>query len=450
MVRIIINEADMDGTTALIAAAAGGHTECARLLMNHGANKDAADNRGLTALMAAASNGRSDCVRLLTEFGADKEAVHSNGTTALFYAARDGHTDCVCLLVHCGANPNTRIARSGFTALMGAARNGHKEIVRMLIISGADTEATDLYGTTALSKAISQNNIDCVRLLAEAGGTGQNSASDSRSAALIECARHGRIDFLRLLLDAGIDKNSKDVRGCSALSNAAASGYTNCARLLLDSGADMDSEYNEGITALANAVRYSHAGIARMLITRGANKGLYLGFHAGALYPSNTEIVELIASSASAHFDEMDMKTRSRFMGRSCYNCFETKAIMQKCGSCVRTRYCCKECQLAHWPEHKVTCDRRGKAAFSPARDEFDAVAQSYQSPRSLSDSNASPTLPVVQDTCNFCHAKKAHGAERLRQCARCRDVSYCSEICQRGDWSAHKKACAKPARRGE
>ena len=45
--------------TALHAAAAGGDDECVDLLLKAGADVDAADARGATALLAAAAGGHS-------------------------------------------------------------------------------------------------------------------------------------------------------------------------------------------------------------------------------------------------------------------------------------------------------------------------------------------------------------------------------------------------------
>ena len=41
-------------------------------------------------------------------------------------------------------------------------------------------------------------------------------------------------------------------------------------------------------------------------------------------------------------------------------------------------------------------------------------------------------------DTCASCAAS----ARSLKQCARCRTVSYCSTTCQRAHWKSHKPSC--------
>ncbi|OCH85949.1 hypothetical protein OBBRIDRAFT_762123 [Obba rivulosa] len=39
-----------------------------------------------------------------------------------------------------------------------------------------------------------------------------------------------------------------------------------------------------------------------------------------------------------------------------CSWCKNPSAVLRKCGSCGKTRYCDAACQKAHWGEHKVTC----------------------------------------------------------------------------------------------
>jgi len=45
--------------------------------------------------------------------------------------------------------------------------------------------------------------------------------------------------------------------------------------------------------------------------------------------------------------------------------------------------------------------------------------------------------------SCAQCGAAPAAGA-KLRFCARCTTVPYCTVECQRADWAAHKLICAR------
>jgi ankyrin repeat protein len=61
---------------------------------------------GDTALMWAAAAGHVDVVRLLIEAGADVRAVDDEGVTALHLARANGHTEVAAALLAAGADPN--------------------------------------------------------------------------------------------------------------------------------------------------------------------------------------------------------------------------------------------------------------------------------------------------------------------------------------------------------
>ena len=61
--------------------------EIVRLLLDAGANVDAANKHGDTALILAACNGRMEIVRLLLDAGANVDAANTKGGTALTLAA---------------------------------------------------------------------------------------------------------------------------------------------------------------------------------------------------------------------------------------------------------------------------------------------------------------------------------------------------------------------------
>ena len=59
------------------------HLEVVRLLLEAGADHNAAEANETTALMAAAFNGHLKVVRLLLEAGADQNAATQDGTTVV-------------------------------------------------------------------------------------------------------------------------------------------------------------------------------------------------------------------------------------------------------------------------------------------------------------------------------------------------------------------------------
>jgi hypothetical protein len=49
--------------------------------------------------------------------------------------------------------------------------------------------------------------------------------------------------------------------------------------------------------------------------------------------------------------------------GKICGGCGATSAKLLKCRTCKTVRYCSKECQLKHWPRHRVGCAEAEEAA---------------------------------------------------------------------------------------
>lgn len=376
----------------LMRAAGRGHVNCVRLLLGAGANKEAKDKQRFTALMCAAAGGHADCVQLLMDCGASKEVHAERGVTALMCAAGAGQTDCVRLLMDGGADMEKR-AQNGWTALCFSSASGHTDCARFLINRGANMEVKGDHGSTALFLASEAGHADCVRLLIDRGADKQAKAKGGLTL-LMMAAVEGSIDSVRLLLDGGVNKEIKGLRG---------------------------------ETALDLALKFGKKGVAH-----------------------------LISSYSGDAFDgdmaQMDQKRRAAFMGRACYNCFKTQSKLQKCSLCKMAQYCTKECQQSNWPLHKTKCDRGGvsnrPAAASQRRaDGISACFADSSVPHVQPHVNILASESAVK-ACHFCAKSQAHVADRLKICDRCRSVSYCSVECQRSDWSAHKKECAKPAKR--
>src|SRR5262245_4034745 len=111
-----VNAADENGTPALMHAGVYARLESVALLIDRGANVNAANGFGSTALMWAAP--RTPIVRLLLARGADVTAKASDGTTALLVAARVGNVESMRLMVAAGADLGSHAAR---TSLLTAA-----------------------------------------------------------------------------------------------------------------------------------------------------------------------------------------------------------------------------------------------------------------------------------------------------------------------------------------
>ena len=74
--------------TPLHSAAAGGHAELVKLLLEHGADPNALQAGGFTPLHAAAQNGDVETIGALLFHGADADVKSAEGKTPLHYAMK--------------------------------------------------------------------------------------------------------------------------------------------------------------------------------------------------------------------------------------------------------------------------------------------------------------------------------------------------------------------------
>ncbi|CAE7566545.1 mask, partial [Symbiodinium pilosum] len=91
---------------------------------------------------------------------------------------------------------------------------------------------------------------------------------------LCESCLKGDLNIVRLLLEAGANKNATDPENRTALMLAAETGHLEITRLLLEAGADKDLKTALCTTALMVAAQKGHVEIARLLLDAGANKDL--------------------------------------------------------------------------------------------------------------------------------------------------------------------------------
>jgi hypothetical protein len=127
--------------TALVVAALKGQAGVARLLVEHGADPEAADRDGNTPLMVAANAGHDEIVQLLLGQGVQVDRRGPSGTTALMFASLVGHESVVHALLEAGADPVLE-TEGHYSALAAARHEGHEAIAAAL------REAADARGGT--------------------------------------------------------------------------------------------------------------------------------------------------------------------------------------------------------------------------------------------------------------------------------------------------------------
>jgi uncharacterized protein len=248
------------GSTPLLFAARSGDLESARLLLAAGSGANEALPDGATALTVAAHSGHGAVGVLLLEHGADPNAA-AIGYSPLHAAVLRGDLVLVKALLKHGANPNRQIVRGtpsrranghqfellgplvGATPYLQAAQYLEIEIMRTLAAAGADTRLPKADGTTPLMLAV---------------GMLASQAVDRRSHRVLDGAKvETESDVLPVVaaaLELGSDINAVNQQGDTALHSAAFQGFSRVVELLAANGAALNVKNKRGQTPLAAAI----------------------------------------------------------------------------------------------------------------------------------------------------------------------------------------------------
>jgi ankyrin repeat protein len=251
-----VNQADLDGATALHWAAYHDDLESVELLVSAGANVNAANDLGATPLWIASTNAVPVAKRLLAA-GANPNLALLAGETPLMAAARAGQAGVVELLLAKGADANARGPRSQ-TALMWAAAEGHPGVVKALLAGGADVHARSAEWKEMV--AVPPHGLPQYNKIIPQGG----------DTAMLFATRVGDLESAKLLAGAGANVNDADAWGVSATAMAAHAGFTDLVTWLLDRGADPNAAA-AGFSALHAAIMRRDTRMVAALLVHGAD-----------------------------------------------------------------------------------------------------------------------------------------------------------------------------------
>ncbi|XP_036432380.1 protein phosphatase 1 regulatory subunit 12A isoform X3 [Colossoma macropomum] len=224
--------------------------------------------------MAACSAGDREEVAELLRQGADINYANVDGLTALHQACIDENAEMVQFLVENGSDVN-RGDNEGWTPLHAAASCGFIQITKYLIEHGAQVGAVNSEGELPVDVAtedamerllkaeIKKQGVDVDRArkeeervmmqdaMAVLSGSGALSPHpNTQATALHVAAAKGYIEVLKVLLQCGLDVDSRDSDGWTPLHAAAHWGQEEACTLLTEHMCDMNAVNNVGQTAL--------------------------------------------------------------------------------------------------------------------------------------------------------------------------------------------------------
>ena len=187
-----------------------------------------------------------DSLKALPE-AIDFDHVDEKYHSILFYASINGRINTVkYLLEERGVNPNQAV-QEDLTAFHGAARNGHLDVMNILFSHGAKLSAVNVYGETALIKAIDY----------------------------LEGERLDKVvDFIVSHSPESVSKPDED--GNLPISFALMKKAPSVIKKLLDAGSDVTKEnYQEAVSMIRAHCQYQSANNARFFRTTPDQENVY-------------------------------------------------------------------------------------------------------------------------------------------------------------------------------
>ncbi len=245
------------------------YVDTVRVLVAAGADVRLASRRDqVTPLAHAKAKGFDEIAEVLKAALDSKKPSKQGATRRLLAAAEDGDATAVAVALRAGADLEARDDRER-TPLLLAVTENHLSVARLLIYLGADPDALDdrhdtpwlvtgVTGSVAMAEVLLPAKPD-LRIRNRFGGV-----------SIIPASERGHVDYVRRVVKTDIDVNHVNDLGWTALLEAVILGdggkrYQEIVKILLDAGADRNLADRNGVTALAHAEQRGHDAVADRL-----------------------------------------------------------------------------------------------------------------------------------------------------------------------------------------
>ena len=186
-------------------------------------------------LLAAATDGDPDAAALALRAGAELETLGEHRRTPLLLAVTHDRTDVARVLVALGANPNA-LDDQHDTPWLVTGVTGSVAMLEALLPAHPDLTVRNRFGGLSVIPASERGHVDYVRRVVQTG-IDVNHVNDLGWTAMLEAVilgdggpRHQEI--VRILLAAGANRSIGDKDGVTALQHAQRMGYRELAAIL--------------------------------------------------------------------------------------------------------------------------------------------------------------------------------------------------------------------------
>ncbi|HVV46493.1 MAG TPA: ankyrin repeat domain-containing protein, partial [Bryobacteraceae bacterium] len=219
---------DVDGNTPLLIAILNNHDELARILIDRGADVNAANKDGRGPLYAAVDAHDVDWSdRPLVKETDRVSSLDIIKSLIDHHANVNAQLTAVSIIKKAAQDSPDRTLAAGATAFMRAARSGDVEVMRLLLDHGADPKLANKDGVTALMVA------------AGAGYTDANRGTEPEA-----------LEAVKLCRELGLDVNGVTDKGETAMHGAARRGANTIIQYLADNGGKINAANKQGLTPL--------------------------------------------------------------------------------------------------------------------------------------------------------------------------------------------------------
>ncbi|MFS7931674.1 putative protein kinase TKL-Pl-1 family transcription factor C2H2 family [Helianthus anomalus] len=254
---------DKDGDPPLVFALAAGSPECVRALLSRYANVRSRlrDGFGPSVAHVCAYHGQPDCMRELLLAGADPNAVDDEGESVLHRAVTKKYTECALVILEHGGCKSMGISNSkNLTPLHLCVSTWNVAVVKRWIEVASSEDIADaidvpspvgtaLSMAAALKKDHEASGRELVQILLAAGADATAQDTQHGRTALHTAAMTNDVELVKIILDAGVDVNIRNVQNTIPLHVALARGSKSCVGMLLSAGANCNMQDDEGNNA---------------------------------------------------------------------------------------------------------------------------------------------------------------------------------------------------------
>ncbi|XP_013204973.1 ankyrin repeat and KH domain-containing protein 1 isoform X7 [Microtus ochrogaster] len=280
-----------DGSTMLIEAAKGGHTNVVSYLLDYPNNVLLVPTTDVSQLTSPSQDESQEPDRTSQETSPALLGVQKAVSTRVPAGSNNPSqtTDCP-IPESCSQTPSNMVSppmppvypsvdidahteSNHDTALTLACAGGHEELVSVLIARDAKIEHRDKKGFTPLILAATAGHVGVVEILLDKGGDIEAQAERTKDTPLSLACSSGRQEVVDLLLARGANKEHRNVSDYTPLSLAASGGYVNIIKILLNAGAEINSRTGSklGISPLMLAAMNGHVPAVKLLLDMGSD-----------------------------------------------------------------------------------------------------------------------------------------------------------------------------------